>query len=86
VGSDSAHGAGGTLLPDALRRITACPALQASSGSSSSSSDAYDRALRKSFVISADMAHALHPNYADRHDAALGPMMHKVQHTLPLLL
>ncbi|CAN0299872.1 unnamed protein product [Pylaiella littoralis] len=32
--------------------------------------------VRKSFLVSADMAHALHPNYQDRHEPALGPKMH----------
>ncbi|CAN0299688.1 unnamed protein product [Ectocarpus sp. 12 AP-2014] len=32
--------------------------------------------VRKSFLVSADMAHALHPNYQDRHDPALGPKIH----------
>lgn len=29
-----------------------------------------------SFLVSADMAHALHPNYQERHDPTLGPKMH----------
>lgn len=29
-----------------------------------------------SFLVSVDMAHALHPNYQERHDPALGPKMH----------
>lgn len=30
----------------------------------------------RSFLVSADMAHALHPNYVERHDPALGPKIH----------
>ena len=31
------------------------------------------RSLRKSFVVSIDMAHGLHPNYAGKHDPAMAP-------------
>lgn len=30
-------------------------------------------ALRKSIIVSADMAHALHPNYTHKHDATMAP-------------
>jgi aspartyl aminopeptidase len=33
------------------------------------------RALRKSFVVSIDMAHAHHPNYAAKHDSTMAPKM-----------
>lgn len=32
-----------------------------------------ERTLRQSFLISADMAHALHPNYTDKHDSLMAP-------------
>ncbi len=59
VGSGSRGGADGPLLSDILER-----AVLARGGDR----DAYLRALQDSLCISADMAHAVHPNYPDRHE------------------
>ena len=59
VGSVSASGAGGSLLPTALERIHALGGGDRSG---------FHRALAASFCISADGAHATHPNYVDRHE------------------
>lgn len=59
VGSVSATGAAGELLPGLLRRVAAARGV---------SPDAHAAALSRSVCISADMAHARHPNYADRHE------------------
>lgn len=37
----------------------------------------YYRIIRNSFLISADMAHAIHPNYSERHQAQHQPKMHE---------
>ena len=59
VGSTSDRGAGSSLLPSVLER-----SVLARGGTSES----WHRALARSACLSADMAHATHPNYADRHD------------------
>ncbi len=60
VGSQSAGGAGGTFLLDGIARITAARGKETEQGAA--------RAAARSMMISADMAHAVHPNYADRHE------------------
>ncbi len=60
VGSTSSSGAGGQLLVRILNRVLAAAEVQAPGGLA--------RASAQSLVISADMAHGVHPNYADRHD------------------
>lgn len=59
VGSMSERGAFSTLLPAVLERV-----VRAAGGER----DHYLRALAGSVIASGDMAHATHPNYADRHD------------------
>lgn len=59
VGSVSRSGAGGSMLPGLVRR-----AHRARSGDD----DALARALARSACVSADMAHATHPNHPERHD------------------
>jgi len=54
VGSESAAGAGGSFVSDVLARIVAHEQLD---------EDARRCMLAKSFFISADMAHAYHPNF-----------------------
>ena len=70
VGSDSAQGAGSSMTEDALRRITR--ALAGADGANDLD-DLDARARRASFVVSADMAHAVHPNYSDKHEPGHRP-------------
>jgi aspartyl aminopeptidase len=67
VGSRSATGAAGPLVVDIVERLAALAA--------GGDPEAKPRALARSTMISADMAHALHPNYADRHEAGHKPML-----------
>ncbi len=65
VGSRSTQGAGGTFLKDTLERI----AIADGAGNGQELA----RAASRSWLISADMAHAVHPNYADRHEPGHRP-------------
>lgn len=68
-GSQSAVGAAGTALRDVLMRIAiAYPEGQV---------QAFPRAIANSLLISADMAHAIHPNYDDKHDGEHQPMLNR---------
>ncbi|GLI59309.1 hypothetical protein VaNZ11_001163 [Volvox africanus] len=68
VGSESAQGAGGPVMRDTITRVAAALA--------GGQEGAVERTLRNSFLVSADMAHALHPNYSDKHDPDHQPRMH----------
>jgi aspartyl aminopeptidase len=67
VGSRSAQGAAGTLLSDVLDRVVA--------GCKGGAPQGLQRALASSMLVSADMAHAVHPNYADLHEAGHTPVV-----------
>jgi aspartyl aminopeptidase len=66
VGSETAYGAHSGFLPRALERIIL--------GRKGSRED-YHRALAGSLCVSADMAHAVHPNYASRHEERHKPVL-----------
>ncbi len=67
VGSRSSTGAQSPLLSDVLDRIcTAAAPIDR---------EAVARATARSLLLSADMAHAVHPNYADKHDEEHRPML-----------
>ncbi|MGX1751257.1 M18 family aminopeptidase [Glutamicibacter protophormiae] len=66
LGSESRSGASGPFLEELLARI------QASLGASVEDTA---RALANSVCLSADAGHAVHPNYAERHDPANRPQV-----------
>lgn len=68
-GSRSAVGAQGTVLQDVLARVVA--------GYASAGPQDFERALSRTFLLSADMAHAVHPNYADQHEPQHTPELGK---------
>jgi len=68
-GSRSAAGAAGTVLKDTMTRI-----VEAYPGNEK---QAMQRAIARSVLVSADMAHALHPNYSEQHEPQHQPMLNK---------
>jgi aspartyl aminopeptidase len=66
IGSDSRSGAAGPLLEDVLRRIAVGLGWDA---------DAQAVAIAKSFMISADAGHSIHPNYPGLHDPDHQPIL-----------
>lgn len=66
VGSRSAQGANGSFLRDVVVRTLAARGHDAI--------DSLPRAMAHSFFVSADMAHALHPNHTDRHEPGHAPI------------
>ncbi|KAL2271844.1 hypothetical protein VTJ83DRAFT_1215 [Remersonia thermophila] len=67
IGSLSAHGADSNLLPAILRRLSVLPAAGAGSAVDAAAT-AFEQTLATSFLLSADMAHAVHPNYAAKYE------------------
>ena len=64
VGSESTSGAGGSFLENTLRRMY-------------SDYDEYMEMIRTSIMISADNAHAIHPNFPSKHDSNHAPHINK---------
>ncbi len=62
VGSVSSTGAESSLIPSLLQRLSPTP-------------EALAQSIARSFLISADMTHAIHPNYTSKHEENHAPMM-----------
>ncbi|CAN1298032.1 Probable aspartyl aminopeptidase [Linum perenne] len=71
VGSNSVQGAGAPTMFQAMRRIVGCMAHNIVG------EGVVERAIRKSFLVSADMAHGVHPNYMDKHEEHHRPEMQR---------
>lgn len=67
IGSESTHGAGSPIMDDAVKRITAAFA------NGGTQNDLHASAVRTSFILSVDQAHAVHPNYCNKHEKNHGP-------------
>ncbi|MGL4292474.1 MAG: M18 family aminopeptidase [Bacteroidales bacterium] len=66
TGSGTKQGAASPVLANILERVVK---------SQGGNSEDFYRAIAHSFMISADMAHALHPNYPEKHDPTNHPKM-----------
>ncbi len=64
VGSQSTSGAQGNFLLSILQRLC-------------KSNESFLRCVDKSFLVSADNAHGIHPNYSDKHDSHHGPIINQ---------
>jgi aspartyl aminopeptidase len=62
VGSSSTCGADGPMLEQVLQRVLP-------------GGDSFVRTMQRSLLVSADNAHAVHPNYPDKHDENHGPKL-----------
>ena len=67
VGSGSMSGARGSFLEDVVRRLTMA--------TDSGEPQAVHRAIARSRLVSADMAHAVHPTRSDRHETEHRPVL-----------
>jgi aspartyl aminopeptidase len=70
VGSTSAVGAAAPILQEAIK----CISTALGQGESAA---AVDRCVQRSFVLSSDQAHAVHPNYASKHEKIHQPKMNQ---------
>lgn len=85
IGSTSAQGAQSNILPAVIRRLsTLIPAVSESSSEDSydkvaadDNTTAYEQTLARSFLVSADMAHSINPNYAAKYEQDHRPEMNK---------
>jgi aspartyl aminopeptidase len=86
IGSTSAQGADSNMLPAVIRRLSCLPASSSSAdsensydrmtnGDSADTSTAYEQTLSTSFLVSADMAHSVNPNYAAKYESEHRPEM-----------
>jgi aspartyl aminopeptidase len=73
VGSGSTHGAGSPIIKEVVERVNECFGISGSSARGGG--EAFKMSLRSSFVMSADVAHGIHPNYAVKHEKNHGPML-----------
>jgi aspartyl aminopeptidase len=88
IGSRTAQGADSNLLPAIIHRLSIIPSSNPSEIDSDDSYEkpttcdidtatAYEQTLSTSFLLSADQAHSVHPNYAIKHESSHRPEMNQ---------
>ncbi|CAI6337771.1 unnamed protein product [Periconia digitata] len=83
IGSQTAQGADSNLLPAVIRRLSVLPPSESDNSDKSydtldiDTTTAYEQTLSTSFLISADMAHSVHPNYPGKYESQHRPEMNK---------
>ncbi|KAL4870831.1 hypothetical protein BDV12DRAFT_184195 [Aspergillus spectabilis] len=73
IGSRTAQGADSNVLPAIIRRLSVLP----SASGDADTSTAYEQTLSTSFLLSADMAHGVHPNYSAKYESDHRPEINK---------
>lgn len=87
IGSRTAQGADSNILPAIIRRLSVLPSSlfedshsessYVRAGDSADFSTAYEQTLSTSFLVSADMAHSINPNFAGKYEPDHKPEMNK---------
>ena len=72
VGSTSSEGAGSPIMSQAIQRILS-GLVGRSQGASGN--DYYSTCIERSFIMSIDQAHAIHPNYSNKHEPQHSPTL-----------
>jgi aspartyl aminopeptidase len=72
IGSNTAQGADSNLLPAIVRRLSVLTDDEVEPGNT-----LYEQTLASSFLVSADMAHSINPNYAGKYESDHKPEMNK---------
>jgi aspartyl aminopeptidase len=74
IGSRTAQGADSNILPSIIRRLSVLPS---TSSKDADLSTAYEQTLSTSFLVSADMAHSVNPNYSGKYEPDHKPEINK---------
>ena len=76
IGSNTAQGADSNMLPSVIERLSMIERSDGEEGETGADSSYY-RSLSRSFLVSADMAHSVNPNYAGKYEPDHRPEMNK---------